>query len=79
MLARYQTGNFLPGAPVNISQDDAGLQQVIINATNLYNKQSNDAFLFRESSIIGAQRQVGPPPVSPVLTTFTHRLSVSDR
>lgn len=79
VLAGHQTGNYFPGAPVNISQDDADLCKVIGNATNLYNKQSDDAFLFRASSIIRAQRQVGPPPVSPVLTIFTHRLSVSDR
>lgn len=58
VLAVDQTGNFLPGAPVNISTDDADLQQVVLNATYMYNNQSNDAFLFKPSAIVRAQRQV---------------------
>uniref|UniRef100_H3C392 Cystatin domain-containing protein n=1 Tax=Tetraodon nigroviridis TaxID=99883 RepID=H3C392_TETNG len=43
-----------PGAPVNISTDDAGLQQAVLNATYLYNNQSNDAFLFKPSAVVRA-------------------------
>lgn len=53
-----RTGDYIPGAPVNISKDDAGLQRVLLDATYLYNNQSNDAFLYRPFAIIGAQRQV---------------------
>uniref|UniRef100_A0A3Q3WDR2 Cystatin domain-containing protein n=1 Tax=Mola mola TaxID=94237 RepID=A0A3Q3WDR2_MOLML len=48
----------LPGAPINISRDDAGLKQVVLNATYYYNNRSNDAFLFKPAGILSAQRQV---------------------
>lgn len=51
-------GSLIPGAPHNISRNDTRLQQVVLNAANLYNNQSNDAFLFKPSAIITAQRQV---------------------
>ncbi|XP_053189114.1 cystatin-F [Scomber japonicus] len=48
----------MPGSPFNISTNDRGLQQVVLNATRSFNSQSNDAFLFRPSSILRAQRQI---------------------
>lgn len=51
-------GSLIPGAPHNISRNDTRLQQVVLNAAYLYNNQSNDAFLFKPSAILTAQRQV---------------------
>lgn len=78
-LADQPAGNLIPGAPVDISKDDAVLQQVLLNATYLYNNQSNDAFLFKPSAIIRAQRQVGLVCFTAVLSPCSlHPLSVSD-
>ncbi|XP_040905619.1 cystatin-F [Toxotes jaculatrix] len=48
----------MPGSPLNISRDDRGLQQVVLAATYSFNNQSNDAFLFKPSTIHSAQRQI---------------------
>uniref|UniRef100_A0A3Q3BSA4 Uncharacterized protein n=1 Tax=Kryptolebias marmoratus TaxID=37003 RepID=A0A3Q3BSA4_KRYMA len=47
----------MPGSPNNISSNDPGLQQVVLNAAYSFNNQSNDAFLFKASAIHRAQRQ----------------------
>uniref|UniRef100_A0A3Q1JBH9 Cystatin domain-containing protein n=1 Tax=Anabas testudineus TaxID=64144 RepID=A0A3Q1JBH9_ANATE len=54
----HHPGRSMPGSPYNISQDDSGLQQVVLDAAYRYNNQSNDAFLFRASAIHRAQRQI---------------------
>ncbi|XP_028278995.1 cystatin-F [Parambassis ranga] len=51
-------GGSMPGSPHNISRNDGGLQQVVLNAAYSFNNQSNDAFLFRPSAILRAQRQI---------------------
>ncbi|XP_042288483.1 cystatin-F [Thunnus maccoyii] len=51
-------GRSMPGSPFNISTNDRGLEQVVLNATCSFNKQTNDAFLFRPSAIHRAQRQI---------------------
>ncbi|XP_037829606.1 cystatin-F isoform X2 [Kryptolebias marmoratus] len=48
----------MPGSPNNISSNDPGLQQVVLNAAYSFNNQSNDAFLFKASAIHRAQRQI---------------------
>ncbi|XP_011601516.1 cystatin-F [Takifugu rubripes] len=58
VLAGRHNGQYLPGAPVNISKDDVNLKLIIHNATCMYNNQSNDAFLFKPSAIITAQQQI---------------------
>ncbi|KAM9364398.1 cystatin-F [Pholidichthys leucotaenia] len=51
-------GHVLPGSPRNISTNDLGLQQAVLAATYFFNNQSNDAFLFKPSSIQRAQKQI---------------------
>ncbi|XP_071329613.1 cystatin-F [Trachinotus anak] len=51
-------GRFMPGSPLNISRNDHGLQQVVLTTTYSFNNQSNDAFLFKPSTIHRAQRQI---------------------
>ncbi|XP_045921254.1 cystatin-F [Micropterus dolomieu] len=51
-------GLTLPGAPYNVSENDPGLQQAVLDGTYFFNNQSNDAFLFKPSTIHRAQRQV---------------------
>ncbi|CAK6983982.1 cystatin-F [Scomber scombrus] len=58
MLRSRPGSGSMPGSPFNISTNDRGLQQVVLNATRSFNSQSNDAFLFRPSSIHRAQRQI---------------------
>uniref|UniRef100_A0A3Q0R2Y1 Cystatin F n=1 Tax=Amphilophus citrinellus TaxID=61819 RepID=A0A3Q0R2Y1_AMPCI len=48
----------MPGSPYNISRNDRGLQQVILDAAYSFNNQSNDAFLFKPATINMAQRQI---------------------
>lgn len=48
----------MPGAPCNISTNDDSLRPVVLDAANFYNNESNDAFLFRSSAVLAAQRQV---------------------
>ncbi|XP_022069613.1 cystatin-F isoform X2 [Acanthochromis polyacanthus] len=48
----------MPGSPSNISSSDRSLRRVALAAAYSFNDQSNDAFLFRPSAILGAQRQV---------------------
>ncbi|XP_075902183.1 cystatin isoform X2 [Nelusetta ayraudi] len=50
--------HLMPGAPCNISTNDGSLRPVVLDATNFYNNQSNDAFLFRPSAVLAAQRQL---------------------
>ncbi|XP_051251702.1 cystatin-F-like isoform X2 [Dicentrarchus labrax] len=57
-VAGGRRGGSMPGAPSNISRDDRGLQRVVLSAAYSFNNQSNDAFLFKPSFIIRAQRQV---------------------
>ncbi|XP_069033381.1 cystatin-F [Embiotoca jacksoni] len=56
--AGLATSRFVPGAPSNISSSDRSLHQVVLDAAYFYNNQSNDAFLFKPSAILRAQRQV---------------------
>lgn len=58
LAAGRHPGRSMPGSPYNISRDDRGLQQVVLNAAYSFNNQSNDAFLFKASAIHRAQRQV---------------------
>ncbi|KAM7385980.1 hypothetical protein PAMP_002012 [Pampus punctatissimus] len=51
-------GRSMPGSPYNISTNDRGLQQVVLTSIYYFNNQSNDAFLFKPSSIHRAQRQI---------------------
>uniref|UniRef100_UPI0037E9BA3E cystatin-F n=1 Tax=Semicossyphus pulcher TaxID=241346 RepID=UPI0037E9BA3E len=51
-------GRSMPGSPYNISRIDPSLQQVVLNATYSFNHKSNDAFLYKPSTIHKAQRQV---------------------
>lgn len=48
----------MPGAPHNIRTNDGSLQPVVLDAAYFYNNKSNDAFLFRPSAVLAAQRQV---------------------
>ncbi|XP_004575358.3 cystatin-F [Maylandia zebra] len=48
----------MPGSPHNISKNDRGLQQVVLNATYFFNNESNDAFLFKPATIDRAQKQI---------------------
>ncbi|KAM3606297.1 uncharacterized protein V6R79_013978 [Siganus canaliculatus] len=54
----HRHGRLMPGSPRHISRNDPGLQKVVLAATCSYNNRSNDAFLFRSSSIHSATRQV---------------------
>ncbi|KAM3862882.1 cystatin [Diretmus argenteus] len=56
--AGSQEGKSVPGSPYNISKNDEGFQHAVLTATDSFNNQSNDAFLFRPSAIDGAQRQI---------------------
>ncbi|XP_026165648.1 cystatin-F [Mastacembelus armatus] len=58
LAADSHHGHSMPGAPVNISQNDRGLQQVVLNAAYSFNNQSNDAYLFKPSAIRRAQKQI---------------------
>ncbi|XP_023141450.3 cystatin-F [Amphiprion ocellaris] len=51
-------GPSMPGSPSNISSSDRSLRRVALAAAHSFNDQSNDAFLFKPSAILGAQRQV---------------------
>ncbi|XP_035848266.1 cystatin-F [Sander lucioperca] len=53
-----RAGGSMPGSPSNVSRNDRGLQQVVLAAAYSFNNQSNDAFLFKPSLILRAQRQV---------------------
>ncbi|KAL3971598.1 aspartate beta-hydroxylase [Sarotherodon galilaeus] len=48
----------MPGSPHNISKNDRGLQQVVLNAAYFFNNESNDAFLFKPATIDRAQKQI---------------------
>lgn len=50
--------HLMPGAPYNISTNDGSLRPVVLDAAYFYNNESNDAFLFRPSRVLAAQRQV---------------------
>lgn len=50
--------HLMPGAPYNISTNDCSLRPVVLDAAYFYNNKSNDAFLFRPSGVLAAQRQV---------------------
>uniref|UniRef100_A0A673C0D2 Cystatin domain-containing protein n=2 Tax=Sphaeramia orbicularis TaxID=375764 RepID=A0A673C0D2_9TELE len=50
--------HMIPGAPSNVSLNDRRLHQVVLTTAYTYNNQSNDAFLFRPSSVHRAQRQI---------------------
>ncbi|KAM6915818.1 cystatin-F [Xenentodon cancila] len=58
MVVAGSHGHSMPGSLSNISRDNPGLQQVVLTAAYSFNNQSNDAFLFRPSSINRAQRQI---------------------
>ncbi|XP_035519434.1 cystatin-F [Morone saxatilis] len=58
LAASTVAGGSMPGSPSNISRDDPGLQRVVLGAAYSFNNQSNDAFLFKPSNVIRAQRQV---------------------
>ncbi|XP_028983560.1 cystatin-F [Betta splendens] len=58
LATRSPPGRSMPGSPHNISRDDRGLRQVVLDAACAYNNRSNDAFLFRPSCVRRAQRQV---------------------
>ncbi|XP_029377416.1 cystatin-F [Echeneis naucrates] len=58
LVASSHHGCFVPGSPLNISRNDRGLQQVVLISTYSFNNQSNDAFLFKPSAILRAQRQI---------------------
>ncbi|KAF0027922.1 hypothetical protein F2P81_020663 [Scophthalmus maximus] len=58
LAAGGQNGRSMPGSPTNISRDDRGLQQVVLATAYSFNNQSNDAFLFKPSTVHRAQRQV---------------------
>ncbi|KAM9344936.1 cystatin-F [Symphorus nematophorus] len=51
-------GGSMPGSPHNVSRNDRGLQRVVLTAAYSFNNQSNDAFLFKASTIHRAQRQI---------------------
>ncbi|XP_047458451.1 cystatin-F [Mugil cephalus] len=57
-MAGGHLGRSMPGAPINVSRDDHDLQQVVLAAAYSFNNQSNDAFLFKASAVLRAQRQV---------------------
>ncbi|XP_038586229.1 cystatin-like [Micropterus salmoides] len=48
----------VPGAPFPINNNDPGLQKALVVAINHYNTKSNDAFLYRISSIKKAESQL---------------------
>ncbi|KAF7646542.1 hypothetical protein LDENG_00185890 [Lucifuga dentata] len=56
--AESQHVHSMPGSPYNISKNDTNLLQAVAIATDSFNNQSNDAFLFRVSSIQRAQQQL---------------------
>ncbi|XP_041646078.1 cystatin-F [Cheilinus undulatus] len=58
LVAGSHHGRSMPGSPFNISRIDHGLQEVVLSAAYSFNNQSNDAFLFRPSTIHSAQRQI---------------------
>ncbi|KAK5854440.1 hypothetical protein PBY51_015509 [Eleginops maclovinus] len=51
-------GGSMPGSLSDVSRTDGGLRRVVLTAAGHFNDQSNDAFLFKPSAIIRAQRQV---------------------
>ncbi|XP_027862124.1 cystatin isoform X1 [Xiphophorus couchianus] len=51
-------GRPMPGSPYDISRNAAAVQQAVLGATHSFNSQSNDAFLFKPSAVVRAQRQV---------------------
>ncbi|KAL6102280.1 cst7 [Pungitius sinensis] len=58
LAAGSHRGHFVPGSPVNISREDRGLRRVVLASAQFFNNQSNDAFLFKPSAILKAQRQI---------------------
>ncbi|KAM8859181.1 cystatin-F [Spinachia spinachia] len=58
VAAGSHQGRSVPGSPVNISREDRGLRPVVLAAAQFFNKQSNDAFLFKPSAVLAAQRQI---------------------
>ncbi|XP_014833414.1 PREDICTED: cystatin-F-like [Poecilia mexicana] len=51
-------GRPMPGSPYDISKNSAAVQQAVLGAAHSFNSQSNDAFLFKPSAVLRAQRQV---------------------
>ncbi|XP_040035031.2 cystatin-F isoform X1 [Gasterosteus aculeatus] len=58
LAAGSHRGRSMPGSPVNISREDRGLRRAVLAAAQFFNNQSNDAFLFKPSAVLGAQRQI---------------------
>ncbi|KAI4904574.1 hypothetical protein NFI96_019001, partial [Prochilodus magdalenae] len=48
----------IPGQPLNVSKNDAGVKKAVQTATYSFNNQSNDAYFFKASAIDDAQRQI---------------------
>ncbi|XP_074503319.1 cystatin-F-like [Sebastes fasciatus] len=58
LVASSHHGRSMPGSPSNVSRTDPGLLLAVLSAAGFYNRQSNDAFLFKPSAIDRAQRQL---------------------
>lgn len=48
----------IPGTLQNVSKNDTGVQKAVLTGTYSFNNKSNDAFLFKASSVVDAKRQV---------------------
>jgi len=48
----------IPGTLQNVSKNDTGVQKAVLTGTYSFNNKSNDAFLFKASSVDDAKRQV---------------------
>ncbi|XP_067278719.1 cystatin [Pseudorasbora parva] len=48
----------VPGALQNVSKNDTGVQRAVLTGTYSFNNKSNDAFLFKASSVDDAKIQV---------------------
>lgn len=48
----------IPGTLQNVSKNDTGVQKAVLTGTYSFNNRSNDAFLFKASSVDDAKKQV---------------------
>ncbi|KAK5909002.1 hypothetical protein CgunFtcFv8_017014 [Champsocephalus gunnari] len=58
LIAALEGAGSMPGSLTDVISTDVSLRGVVLAAAVRFNDQSNDAFLFKPSAILRAQRQV---------------------
>ncbi|XP_043110707.1 cystatin-F [Puntigrus tetrazona] len=48
----------IPGTLQNVSKNDTGVKEAVLTGTYSFNNKSNDAFLFKASTVDDAKRQI---------------------